>query len=120
MVVLGDILIALTDLTPTSELIGSPKLITDSTKAAYSADLGKVIFKDVTLQPQFLYHLLRSTHYRDYIVTYSHGANVKHLQSEGFFAYKIPLPPIEVQKEIVAEIEGYQKIIDGARQVVEN
>jgi len=32
----------------------------------------------------------------------------------------IPLPPIEVQKEIVAEIEGYQKIIDGARQVVEN
>ncbi len=35
-------------------------------------------------------------------------------------AYGIPLPSIEVQKEIVAEIEGYQKIIDGARQVVEN
>ena len=34
--------------------------------------------------------------------------------------YKIPLPPLEVQKEIVAEIDGYQKIIDGARQVVEN
>jgi type I restriction enzyme M protein len=33
---------------------------------------------------------------------------------------KIPLPPLEVQKEIVSEIEGYQKIIDGARQVVEN
>ena len=33
---------------------------------------------------------------------------------------KIPSPPLEVQKEIVAEIEGYQKIIDGARQVVEN
>jgi len=38
-------------------------------------------------------------------------------------AYKnllIPLPPLEVQREIVVEIEGYQKIIDGARQVVEN
>ncbi|MCZ7356819.1 MAG: N-6 DNA methylase [Candidatus Methanoperedens sp.] len=33
---------------------------------------------------------------------------------------KIPLPPLSVQQEIVAEIEGYQKIIDGARQVVEN
>lgn len=33
---------------------------------------------------------------------------------------KIPLPPLSVQKEIVAEIEGYQKIIDGAKQVVEN
>jgi type I restriction enzyme M protein len=33
---------------------------------------------------------------------------------------KIPLPPLSVQQEIVAEIEGFQKIIDGARQVVEN
>ncbi len=116
----SDVLIALTDLTPTSELIGSPKLITDSIKAAYSADLGKVVFKDDRVQPEFLYQLLRSTQYRTYIVTYSHGANVKHLQSEGFFDFKIPLPPIEVQHQIVAEIEGYQKIIDGARQVLDN
>lgn len=34
--------------------------------------------------------------------------------------YLIPLPPLTVQEEIVAEIESYQKIIDGARQVVEN
>ena len=33
---------------------------------------------------------------------------------------QIPLPPLSVQEEIVAEIDGYQKIIDGARQVVEN
>lgn len=33
---------------------------------------------------------------------------------------KIPIPPLEVQKEIVAEIEGYQKVIDGARAVLDN
>ena len=33
---------------------------------------------------------------------------------------QIPLPPLEVQREVVAEIEGYQKVIDGARAVVEN
>jgi type I restriction enzyme M protein len=33
---------------------------------------------------------------------------------------KVPLPSLEVQHKIVAEIEGYQRIIDGARQVVEN
>ena len=32
----------------------------------------------------------------------------------------IPLPPITIQTEIVEEIESYQKIIDGARMVVEN
>ncbi len=33
---------------------------------------------------------------------------------------KIPLPPLEVQEQIVAELDNYQKIIDGAKQVVEN
>lgn len=33
---------------------------------------------------------------------------------------KIPLPPLHIQEEIVKEIEGYQKVIDGAKQVVEN
>lgn len=33
---------------------------------------------------------------------------------------QIPLPPLDVQKEIVAEIEVYQKVIDGARAVIEN
>ncbi|MFM7428802.1 MAG: restriction endonuclease subunit S, partial [Flammeovirgaceae bacterium] len=31
---------------------------------------------------------------------------------------EIPLPPLEIQQQIVAEIEGYQKIIDGAKQIV--
>jgi type I restriction enzyme M protein len=33
---------------------------------------------------------------------------------------QIPLPPLSIQEEIVAEIEGYQKIIDGAKAVVAN
>ena len=43
------------------------------------------------------------------------GLNVPILKS-----IQIPLPPLEVQREIVTEIEGYQKVIDGARAVVEN
>lgn len=31
---------------------------------------------------------------------------------------RFPLPPLTVQEEIVAEIESYQRIIDGARQIV--
>jgi type I restriction enzyme M protein len=34
--------------------------------------------------------------------------------------FQIPLPPLVLQKEIVAEIEGYQKVINGARSVVDN
>jgi len=33
---------------------------------------------------------------------------------------EIPLPPIEEQEKIVAELDGYRKIIEGAKQVVAN
>lgn len=32
----------------------------------------------------------------------------------------IPLPPLDVQEQIVAELDGYAAIISGARQIVEN
>ncbi len=34
--------------------------------------------------------------------------------------YEIPLPPLDVQKEIVEQIEVKQKAIEGAKQVIEN
>jgi len=48
------------------------------------------------------------------------GGTFKEISKSKFCELEIPLPPIEVQREIVAEIEGYQKVIDGARAVVEN
>lgn len=47
-----------------------------------------------------------STHKRYWISEY---ANIK-----------IPLPPLEVQEEIVRELDGYQAVIDGAQKVVDN
>ena len=35
-------------------------------------------------------------------------------------AIRIPLPPLEVQQEVVAEIKSYQRVIDGARAVIDN
>ena len=33
---------------------------------------------------------------------------------------RIPLPPLSIQEDFVAELDSYQKIIDGGRQVVDN
>jgi len=48
------------------------------------------------------------------------GVGLVHITKGNLEKIKIPLPLLEVQKEIVAEIEGYQKVIDGARAVVDN
>ncbi len=50
----------------------------------------------------------------------TYAVTVKHISSKQVQSIKIPLPPLEIQKQIVVELDGYQKIIDGARQVVEN
>ena len=47
-------------------------------------------------------------------------SGIRNLDNPAYQALKIPLPPLEVQHQIVAEIESYQKIIDGARQVLDN
>ena len=48
------------------------------------------------------------------------GVGLVHITKGDLEAITIPVPPLTVQEEIVAEIESYQRIIDGARQVVEN
>ena len=48
------------------------------------------------------------------------GATYKEIIKSKFSQLQIPLPPLEVQQEIAAEIEGYQKVINGARAVVDN
>jgi type I restriction enzyme M protein len=51
---------------------------------------------------------------------YRNGNSIPQLTIPMIRGEKIPLPPIEDQEEIVRELEQYQKIIDGAKQVVDN
>jgi type I restriction enzyme M protein len=68
--------------------------------------------------PEFIFWTLRSM-YSDIRAltgdTERSGLNIPILKS-----IQIPLPPLSIQQEIVAEIEGYQKVINGARAVLDN
>ena len=48
------------------------------------------------------------------------GIGVGNLNVSVVREFEIPLPPLEIQNAIVAEIEQWQKVIDGAKQVVAN
>ncbi len=48
------------------------------------------------------------------------GGTFKEISKSKFCELQVPLPPLQVQQEIVAEIDGYQKVIDGARTVVDH
>jgi type I restriction enzyme M protein len=48
------------------------------------------------------------------------GGTFKEISKSNFEKIEIPLPPFEIQKQIIEELDGYKKIIDGAKQIVEN
>lgn len=78
-----------------------------------------------TIQPnspgvniKYVYHCLKARQDRFYKL--QSGMGQPHVYAKDIKPFEIPLPPLHIQEEIVNEIEGYQKIIDGARLVVEN
>ena len=68
----------------------------------------------------FIFYLTKSEHYWNWIKNQSKTGTLTNINAKQFSSFKIPLPPLEIQEQIVAELESYQKIIDGAKQVVEN
>ena len=66
----------------------------------------------------YLFYLLQSS--VEKLKQSSHGSTFNSINRNELLEFEIPLPPLEVQQEIVDELEGYQKIIDGCKQVIEN
>ena len=70
------------------------------------------------LNQKFLFYLLKSK--QELIYSFQTGGGQPHVYAKDFDKFKIPLPEIETQNQIVDELDAYQKIIDGCRQVIEN
>jgi len=73
----------------------------------FTPDRGKI-------SPKFLFYVLSENEFP------IRGGGQPFMSKGDVQKCKIPLPPLEIQEQIVAELDGYQNIITGARQVVEN
>ena len=77
-------------------------------------------FNDRAL-PEWIYFCVTHPQFRDSAILQMTGTGGLQRVPRHFVEnFSIPLPQLEVQREIVAEVEGYQKVIDGARAVIEN
>lgn len=80
-----------------------------------------VLRSSESVLPEWLYFCITHPIFRKFAFSQMTGTGgLQRVPRSYVDDFKIPLPPLDVQKEIVAEIEGYQKIIDGARAVIDN
>ena len=113
----GDILICAAS--GSADHVGKVALCTVDSDAYFGGFMAALRTKGAAL-PGFVFHCLRTQAFRDHLHQSIAGANIHNLKAGIVHAFRIPLPPLEVQQQIVAEIEGNQKVIDGARQVIDS
>ena len=96
-------------------------LLTDvPDRAVASTGFAVLRAKADRLLPGFLINALRHERSVEQMVGMSGRGAYPSINQADVESVQIPLPPLEVQKEIVAEIEGYKKVIDGSRAVLDN
>lgn len=98
-----------------------------------SGDAGLVLFHDgpifasdcITLEPKtpatvskFVYRCLN--HIQDDLHALQQGTAQKHVYQHQINNIEVPLPPLAVQEEIVAETDQCQRVIDGAKMMIDN
>ncbi len=82
--------------------------------------VGLVRAKSKVISQNFIYNLLHSDRFYNFCQRTAGGGAQGNISPKMINSFQIPLPPLSVQEDIVEEIINYQKIIDGARQVVDN
>ena len=76
------------------------------------------ILPNERFNPKFLYYVLSSK--TNDLIEMSVGGAQPNISQGIIKNIEIPLPPLDVQEEIVKELDGYQAVLDGAQQVIDN
>jgi len=93
---------------------------TASREMCFNQDLIALLPDETRLLGKFLFWNLRARAREILAEGIKPGVTVQSFHTGYFQNLEVPLPPLEVQREILAEIEGYQRVIDGARAVVDD
>ena len=82
--------------------------------------MGAIRCDNENINPKYLFYLLRHKAFNNYLLAAISGANIRNLNSNILGAYQIPLPPINVQNEIVEKLDGFSANIEYAKYLIEN
>ncbi len=98
--------------------LGKVAYIDDNYDYAFGGFMGMITPKD-DLVPKYLFHLMTSDAYRNFISELSDGANINNLKFDDLKKFLIPHPAISEQQRIVAILDEILPSIDKAKENAE-
>lgn len=100
----GDLLVTMTDLSKESDTLGFPAFVpscSDGRRYLHNQRLGKIQVKDPSvIEISYLHSLLRSAKYRHEVLASATGTTVKHTSPERIHRYRFLRPPLSEQRAI--------------------
>lgn len=115
----GDLLISVAN---SANLLGRKTFvdkIPSGKKLSFGAFMGLVRPDSSRIVPEFLNRLLDLPEYKKFCLAHANTTtNISNLNWSDLSSYRVPLPPLEIQQKIVAEIQNKQKAIDHAREII--
>ena len=96
----GDLLIAMTDVTPDQNLIGRMAMVNKEGPFLLNQRVGHLIVKDNLIDRRFLMHLSQGSRWRRYAISHTGQGTQANLSTADIKSALIPLPSISEQIEI--------------------
>jgi restriction endonuclease S subunit len=86
---------------------------------AVNQDLTGLVVRDPSrVSSSYLFWAIKGLSHR--MVEAAQGLGVKGVTRQYMADLQIPFPPLDVQEKIAAALDGYRKVIEGAKQVIAN
>lgn len=77
---------------------------------------GFCVLRGRSVLPKYILHFVLSSHFTEYILKRASGASYPAVTEDDVRKATIPVPPIDVQKHIVAELDELNGVIDAKRE----
>ncbi|HAS3165380.1 TPA: restriction endonuclease subunit S [Vibrio cholerae] len=115
----GDLLLLLTDLTPSCELLGRPMLLTPSDgEVLLNQRIAKVILKG-NINSNFLKYFFLSNSFRKRIINTATGSTVRHTSNKIVLSTELLLPNLSEQNKIAACLLSIDELIRSQADKIE-
>lgn len=115
----GDIL--LSHINSYEHLAKSAIYLQSEEKVVHGTNLIRLVANKEVINPKYAIYVLKSSYFIEQAKRFAQRAvNQASIRVSDLKTIKIPVPSLEEQQHIINELDSYQKIIDGAKLIVDN